>query len=180
MVGYYEAGVAPFGFDLTKHIKFGEENVLALAADNTSSRGMTNFIAETRPGTTPGSNSGAAFQWNTKDFNPVMGGLTRNVRLYVKNEVYQTLPLVQQSEDKGIYVYPSNIDVANASATINVESKSGMKAAWTNGIPGSAVDHAGALPIISLLRCILWPAGDLIMNISRLCLPMPMIAIRHR
>ncbi|HPT94033.1 MAG: sugar-binding domain-containing protein, partial [Limnochordia bacterium] len=93
MVGYYEAGVTPFGFDLTKHVKFGEKNVLAVAVDNTAARGMTNYLAETRPGTAPGSNTGVAFQWNTKDFNPVMGGLTRNVRLYVKPTVYQTLPL---------------------------------------------------------------------------------------
>ena len=147
MVGYYEAGVAPFGFDLTKHIKFGEENVLALAADNTSSRGMTNFIAETRPGTTPGSNSGAAFQWNTKDFNPVMGGLTRNVRLYVKNEVYQTLPLYSNLKTKGIYVYPSNIDVANASATINVESEVRNESGRDKRVylEVAVVDHAGRL-----------------------------------
>lgn len=123
MVGYYEAGVTPFGFDLTKHIKFGEENVIAVAADNTSGRGMSNFISETRPGTAPGSNSGVGFQWNTKDFNPVMGGLTRNVRLYVKNDVYQTLPLYSNLKTKGVYIYPSNINVVDASATINVESE---------------------------------------------------------
>ena len=108
---------------MTKYIKFGEENVLAVAADNTAARGMTNFIAETRPGTPPGSNTGVGFQWNTKDFNPIMGGLSRNVKLYVKNDVYQTLPLYSNLKTKGIYVYPTNIDVANASATINVESE---------------------------------------------------------
>lgn len=123
MVGYYEAGVTPFGFDLTKHVKFGEKNVLAVAVDNTAARGMTNYLAETRPGTAPGSNTGVAFQWNTKDFNPVMGGLTRNVRLYVKPTVYQTLPLYSNLKTKGIYVYPSNIDVAARSAVINVESE---------------------------------------------------------
>lgn len=123
MVGYYEAGVTPFGFDLTKHIKFGEENVIAVATDNTSGRGMSSFISETRPGTEPGSNSGVGFQWNTKDFNPVMGGLSRNVRLYVKNDVYQTLPLYSNLKTKGIYIYPSNINVAAATAAITVESE---------------------------------------------------------
>ena len=123
MVGYYEAGVAPFGFDLSKHVKFGEQNVLAVAADNTSGRGMTHYISETRPGSTPGSNDGAGFQWNTKDFNPVMGGLTRSVKLHVKNDVYQTLPLYSNLKTKGVYIYPSDINVTASTATINVESE---------------------------------------------------------
>ena len=144
---------------------------------------MTNFIAESRPGTTPGSNSGAAFQWNTKDFNPVMGGLTRNVRLYVKNEVYQTLPLYSNLKTKGIYVYPSNIDVANASATINVESEVRNESGRDKRVylEVAVVDHEGRLaynftsPLYTVAA-----AGDLDQGIPRLCPPMLMIAIRRR
>lgn len=59
MAGYYEAGVSLFGMDLTKYINYGEENVIAVAPDNTSSRGMTGLIAETKPGSAPGSNDGS-------------------------------------------------------------------------------------------------------------------------
>lgn len=52
-----------------------------------------------------------------------MGGLSRNVRLYVKNDVYQTLPLYSNLKTKGIYIYPSNINVAAATAAITVESE---------------------------------------------------------
>lgn len=123
MVGYYEAGVAPFGMDLSKYVKFGEDNIIAIAADNTSSRGASEYIKETKPGTEPGSNTGIEFQWNTKDFNPIMGGLTRNVKLYVKNNVYMTLPLYSNLKTKGTYVYASKIDVKAKTAFINVEAE---------------------------------------------------------
>ena len=123
MVGYYEFGVTPFGFDLTKHVKFGEPNVLAVALDSTSSRGAEEFIHETRPGTEPGSNTGIPFLWNSRDFNPVFGGLTRHVRLYVKNSIYQTLPLYSNLKTKGTYVYATDIDVKAKSAVIHVEAE---------------------------------------------------------
>lgn len=123
LIGYYEAGVAPFGFDLSKHIRFGEDNVIAVAADNTSSRGMKDYMKETKPGTEPGSNTGVNFQWNAKDFNPILGGLTRNIKLYVKHSVYQTLPLYSNLKTKGLYAYCSDVDVASKKATIHVESE---------------------------------------------------------
>lgn len=123
LIGYYEAGVAPFGFDLTHKIRFGEENVIAIALDNTSSRDLSEFIRETKPGTKPGSNSGVDFQWNTKDFNPIMGGLTRNVILHIKPNIYQTLPLYSNLRTKGIYVYATDFDLPGKTATITVESE---------------------------------------------------------
>jgi beta-galactosidase len=123
MVGYYEYGVSPFGIDLSDTIRFGEDNVIAVAIDNTSARGMTKTITETKPGSVPGSCDGVAFQWNTKDFNPDMGGITRNVILHVKNPVYQTLPLYSNLKTKGTYVYAKDINVKNSSAQVYVESE---------------------------------------------------------
>lgn len=123
MVGYYEKGVNAFGMDLSNHIKYGEDNVLAVALDNTSTRNMTNFILETRPGSEPGSNDGEGFCWNCKDFNPVFGGLTRNVILHIKNNVYQTLPLYSNLRTKGVYVHADNINTVKREADITVESE---------------------------------------------------------
>lgn len=123
LAGYYEMGVTPFGMDLTKYIKFGERNVIAVAVDNTSSRGMSEIIAETKPGSVPGSNDGTAFQWNTKDFNPVMGGITRNVILHIKSPVYITLPLYSNLRTKGVYVYADNFDISGKKADIHVEAE---------------------------------------------------------
>ena len=123
MAGYYEAGVSPFGMDITKYIKYDGENVIAVALDNTSSRGMTQIIAETKPGSNPGSNDGTAFQWNTKDFNPDMGGLTRNVILHIKDTVYETLPLYSNLRTKGSYIYADNFDIRGKKADIHVETE---------------------------------------------------------
>ncbi|NLM25109.1 MAG: hypothetical protein GX208_03200, partial [Firmicutes bacterium] len=149
MVGYYEAGVTPFGFDLTKYIKYGAENVIAVALDSTSSRGMEpgTYIRETIPGTEPGSNSGVEFQWNTKDFNPVFGGLTRHVFLHVKSNIYQTLPLYSNLKTKGIYVYATDFDLPNQTATITVESEVRNESGTEHDlqIEVAIVDHEGNL-----------------------------------
>ncbi len=123
MAGYYEAGVSPFGMDITKYVNYGGDNVIAVALDNTSSRGMTQIIAETKPGSKPGANDGAAFQWNTKDFNPDMGGLTRDVILHIKDSVYETLPLYSNLRTKGSYIYADNFNIRGKSADIHVETE---------------------------------------------------------
>ena len=46
---YYEAGVAPVGFDLTDYIVAGQENVIAVATDNAASRGASFNTQETKP-----------------------------------------------------------------------------------------------------------------------------------
>lgn len=125
-VGYYEAGVNPFGFDVTEFVNTdGGDNVIAIALDNTSARGIANdrYLRETKPGTDPGSNSGDHFQWNTNEFNPTIGGMTRDVILHVKNDVYQTLPLYSNLKTTGTYVYGTNIDPQNNTAVLNVEAE---------------------------------------------------------
>ncbi len=123
LTGYYEAGVSPFGIDLTDNVKFGAENIIAVAVDNTSSRGMTELIAETKPGSEIGANDGAQFQWNCRDFNPDMGGLNGNAVLHVKNSVYETLPLYSNLRTKGSYIYADNFDIAARTADIHIETE---------------------------------------------------------
>jgi beta-galactosidase len=93
--GKYENGVTPCGLDITDLVKFGdEENVLAVKVDNSN-----NYKEE---------DTGVAFQWMSKDFNPNYGGLNRNVWLHLAGKVYQTLPLYENLKTTGIYVYQSN------------------------------------------------------------------------
>lgn len=108
-VGLCENGVAPFGFDITDHVVFGGENVIAVKADNTKWR--------------PEQATGTPFQWDTRDFNPTYGGLTRNVRLHVLPRTYFTLPLYTNLRTTGVYVYANVINIAGATATINVEAQ---------------------------------------------------------
>ncbi len=129
MVGYYEAGVAAMGFDITDYVEAGKENLIAVATENTAGRGRTAFItAETiNDGKhTPGDLSGSGYEWNTREFNEVQGGITGNVNLYVKSQVYQTLPLYNNLKTTGNYIYASNFDlrdVNNSKATINVKAE---------------------------------------------------------
>ncbi len=123
LAGYYEAGVAPVGFDLTDYIVPGQENVIAVASDNSASRGNENDTKETVPGSTPGAANGWGYQWNSKDFNEVQGGLTGNVKLYAKNKIYQTLPLYSNMKTMGNYIYASNFDLDENSADITVEAE---------------------------------------------------------
>ena len=85
LVGYYEAGIAPIGFDISNYVVAGQDNLIAVATDNASDRGQadtTKVTHETRPGSAAGAADGIGYQWNTKDFNEVQGGLTGNVNLY--------------------------------------------------------------------------------------------------
>ncbi|MCH5185617.1 MAG: hypothetical protein J1F64_05760, partial [Oscillospiraceae bacterium] len=123
IVGFYEAGVAPIGFDITDYVKPGEDNVIAVATDNLASRGNNNDTRETKPGSEPGAADGYGYQWNTQDFNEVQGGITGNVNLYAKGKIYQTLPLYNNLKTTGNYIYGSDFDIDNASATINVKAE---------------------------------------------------------
>ena len=129
MVGHYEAGIAPVGFDITRFAKDGE-NVIAVAtsggAKNASSKLDTREI---RPGKSPmdkkvkGDKPGAGFQWNGTIFNPVQAGLTGNVNLYVKSLCYMTLPLYNNLKTTGVYVWADDFDFAKGAANIYVKAE---------------------------------------------------------
>jgi beta-galactosidase len=109
-VGLYENGVTAFGLDITKYAKFGgQDNVLAVEVDNRTS------YQEAATGQT--------FEWNVKDFNPDFGGLNRDARLIVLGKIYQTLPLYDDLQTSGVYIYPQNINVAKKTADVTVEAE---------------------------------------------------------
>ena len=134
-VGDYEAGITAMGFDLTKYVKPGEEALIAIVNDGTTARGTTGRIPyETVPGEKWGSSytpdnykttvgKGAAFVWNTKDFNEPQIGLVYDAYLYVKGAVYQTLPLYNNLKTSGNYIYANNFDIRSKKATINVDAE---------------------------------------------------------
>jgi beta-galactosidase len=122
-VGYYEAAVNAFGFDLTKYVTPGQEAVIAVANDSTSGRGMNNYYKETKPDTEWGSNTGVGYQWTSHEFMPTQAGLIYNVNLYVKDTIYQTLPLYSNLKTTGTYIYGSDFDIRNKKAKINVKAE---------------------------------------------------------
>lgn len=109
-VGKYENGVTACGVDITEAVNFGDkENVLSVWITN-----VTNYAEES---------SGTVFQWESKDFNPNYGGINQNVWLHIVPKVYQTLPIINNLNTTGTYVYPSEIKVDARTATLNVESQ---------------------------------------------------------
>ncbi|MGN0182593.1 MAG: glycoside hydrolase family 2 TIM barrel-domain containing protein [Candidatus Ornithomonoglobus sp.] len=134
-VGYYEAGIAPMGFDLTSFVKPGEEAVIAILDDGLTARGTYDRIPyETVPGEEWGSSystdnyketygTGAGYVWNTKDFNEPQIGLVYDAYLHVKGAVYQTLPLYNNLKTTGNYIYADNFDIKGKTATIHVDAE---------------------------------------------------------
>ena len=110
LAGYYEAGVAPFGFDITPYVRYDAPNLIAIATDNTATRNAPFCIAETpnKPDAVPGSylfpqeqavpadRVGVPFFWNCNDFNPSVGGITRPAPVFFKPDAYRTLPTTNE------------------------------------------------------------------------------------
>lgn len=99
-----------FGFDLTRFVRPGpEENVIAVRTDNAWD--YKEFV------------SGQGFQWADQNFNANYGGLVKNVNLHMTGILHQTLLLYSSLGYTGVYVYPSDIDLENNTAVVNVESE---------------------------------------------------------
>ena len=107
-VGFSENGVMAFGLDLTPYIKEGE-NVLAVRCDNS-------WTYRSRK-------HDSRYQWNDKNFNANYGGIPKNVWLHVTGKLYQTLPLYSNLGTTGTYIYGSDYDIPNRTATIHAESQ---------------------------------------------------------
>ncbi|ASA20342.1 glycoside hydrolase family 2 protein [Paenibacillus donghaensis] len=139
MAGYYEAGIVPFAFDLTPYIEYDGDNLIAVATDNTSTRDLDYFVAETpnHPEAVPGafmdsltelesipqSIRGVRYFWNCNDFNPSVGGLSRNISLHVKPKLYITLPIYSNLQTKGVYIYGTDYDIQHKQAVIHSQAE---------------------------------------------------------
>jgi len=109
-IGSHENGVMAFGFEITQAMKpYPDYNVVAVRTDN--DWGIRERI------------SGQGFQWSDRNFNANFGGLVKNVRLHLTNELHQSLPLYSTLGTTGVYIYATDIDVAAQSAVIHVESE---------------------------------------------------------
>ncbi len=137
LAGYYEAGVGPFGFDITPFLAPDGRNSITVLTDNTSTRNIPFCIAETpnKPDVIPGSylfpqdqpvpadREGVGFFWNCNDFNPVLGGISQPVRVHFKPDVHLTLPLYANLQTHGTYVYATYFDLPTGSMTLHVDAE---------------------------------------------------------
>ncbi|MCH6256182.1 DUF4982 domain-containing protein [Puniceicoccaceae bacterium K14] len=114
-LGKCENGFLPFGFDLSAHIDFSGENVLAVMCDNS-------FIAD-EEGEMKWSSfeGGAKHSWNNPHWHPAHGGIYRNVYLHIKDNLHVTLPLFSNLETVGAYVFTPEVSLNYASVGLEVE-----------------------------------------------------------
>ena len=123
VLGRQQNGVTPFGFDLTPYLKFGTaENILQVEIDCSDQDWET----------------GTSMCWVFPGFNPLYGGICRNVRLYALGKVHATLPLYSSLGTSGTYVYAENISTEQGSADIGVE----MEVKNEQAAPAQAVCEA--------------------------------------
>jgi len=110
LVGKFENGVTACGLDLTGFVNFGDaENVIAVKVDNSN-----DYVEEA---------TGTGFEWMGRAFNPNYGGLNHDIRLHLTGKVYQTLPLYENLQTTGTYIYGSNFDIKNKTCNVNLEAQ---------------------------------------------------------
>ncbi|KAB8069480.1 beta-galactosidase [Aspergillus leporis] len=108
-IGRSENGIMAFGFDITDVVTIGKKNVLAARIDNR----WDYREVETN----------SRYQWSDSNFYANYGGINKNVYLHITDRLYQTLPLYSNLRTTGPYVYATDIDVAEKSATITAETQ---------------------------------------------------------
>jgi beta-galactosidase len=140
LLGACKNGFIPFGLDLTPYLQIGKPNVLAVMCDNRfMSNPMTSRSTAAAPpvGTTienlqarlardnakipenVADIQANQIPWNNPQWHPAMGGIYRDVKLFVVDPLHISLPLYDFLQTEGPYVYASKI--SESAATIGVE-----------------------------------------------------------
>ncbi len=107
--GMHENGVTAFGFDISRFLKPGSANTIAVRTDN--SWDYREKSTNTK------------YQWIDKNFNANYGGLCKNVFLHITGPVYQTLPLLNSLGTTGVSVYADEMDIPRGRARIHAVSQ---------------------------------------------------------
>ena len=110
LIGRFENGITACGLNLTGFVNFGEaDNVIAVKVDNSN-----DYVEEA---------TGTEFEWMGRAFNPNYGGLNHDIVLHLTGKVYQTLPLYENLQTTGVYIYGSNFDIKNKTCDVNIEAQ---------------------------------------------------------
>ncbi|MGB8450841.1 MAG: discoidin domain-containing protein [Anaerocolumna sp.] len=148
-VGRHENGVGPCGIDITDYVHFGTaDNVLAVKVDNSLG------YKETA--------TGIGYQWDTPPFNPMYGGIVKNVYMHITDKVYQTLPLYSNLGTSGTYVYAVNINPLEKTSDITVEAeiKNDKTTSQTVSLEAVVTDRDGNRVMTKASEAMMIPAGQ--------------------
>lgn len=131
-LGKNQTGFIPFGYDLTPFLNFGsEENIIAVKVNN--DRNSDNF------------RDNDPLVWNHEHWHPTHGGIYRNVYLHTMNPVHITLPIYDNLETVGTYVYAENVTKENADVTITAEAQNEHKADKNITFEANIIDNDGKI-----------------------------------
>ena len=129
-VGMSETGFVPFGFDLTPYVRFDQDNVVAVQCDNTFPMFATG--------------SSDVLGWHNPHWHPNFGGIYRDVYLHVTDKLYVTLPLVNDLQTSGIYVYADHVTNSAARVTIEAQIKNEYAQPKAVQVTATVIDNTGA------------------------------------
>lgn len=167
-LGTAKSGFAPFGFDLTPHLRFDAPNVLAVCVDNRFQRDpidpklapqaatdakthpnlaqLSKELMEKIPDTVEELRADQ-IPWNNPHWHPAHGGLYRNIRLHVTDRLHIALPLHSFLRTEGPYVYARDITAASARIGIEVPVRNTRSAAARFTIVATVRDAEGAVQL---------------------------------
>jgi beta-galactosidase len=138
LLGVSKTGFTPFGFDLTPHLRFGGENMLAVMCDNrfmkdppdpkliesANQEGVASSVRDAGPRGELASYmkrvnaeipedldqlQADQIPWNNPHWHPAHGGIYRNVRLIVTDPLHFELPLYSFLQTAGPYLYVNDV-----------------------------------------------------------------------
>lgn len=152
-LGSCKNGFIPFGFDLTPFVQFGKPNVLAVMCDNrfmisqTTDPGVQLSTYEKQvnamsPNDVDGIQANQ-IPWNNPQWHPPLGGIYRNVRLYVTDPLHISLPLYDFLKTDGPYAYATEISDASAKIGVEVPIENGRGSGGKIEVTVRIVDHDG-------------------------------------
>ncbi|WP_147676508.1 glycoside hydrolase family 2 protein [Algibacter pacificus] len=133
-LGQNQTGFIPFGYDLTPYIKVNEDNVIAVRVNN--DRG--DHFRDNFP-----------LVWNHEHWHPTHGGIYRNVFLHVMDALHITLPLYDNLETVGTYVYAENISKTSADIHVNAEVQNEYQSAKNVTFKAKIFNNEGELVGVS-------------------------------
>lgn len=156
-LGICKNGFIPFGFDLTPKLKCGEVNVLAVMCDNRflknpmpadnepANDNLSAFEAKVNAEIPEDVNAIRADQipWNSPQWHPAMGGIYRDVKIYVTDPLHISLPLYEFLQTEGPYIYATDISQKAATVHVEIPVENGRASDCDMKTTVSIVDHDG-------------------------------------
>jgi beta-galactosidase len=156
-LGSCKNGFVPFGFDLTPFVQFDRPNVLAVMCDNrfmisheagsvgSSASALASYEQQVNAALPENADDVQADQipWNNPQWHPPLGGIYRNVRLYVTDPLHISLPLFDFLKTVGPYAYATEISDALATVGIEVPVENGRATAEKIKITARVLDRDG-------------------------------------